>query len=77
MELKINSTSVTAIIDRVEDYISQKFCKVVIKITQETIVDDAPVKTGYDMIERFDYSKTWTDKEAIDFATEKVNKRFS
>lgn len=77
MKLKLNNESINAEIVRVEDILSEKLCKVVMKITANEEVEGQQVKTGYEIIEGFYYEETWEDAGVIAFATEKLNKRFA
>jgi len=76
MELNIENKAVIARIDRIEDYIENKLCKVVIQIIQQEEVEGNIVNTGYNIVEAFPYDETWEDSQVMSFAIEKVNKRF-
>jgi hypothetical protein len=76
MKLEIENKGVDAYVDRVEDFIDSKLCKVVIKIIQQDEVDGQPVQSFYNIVEAFPYTETWEDTEILNFAVSKVNKRF-
>lgn len=76
MKLEIENKGVDAYVDRVEDFINSKLCKVVIKIIQQDEIDGQPLQSFYNIVEAFPYEETWEDSQIISFAIEKVNKRF-
>jgi hypothetical protein len=76
MKLEIENKGVDAYVDRVEDFIDSKLCKVVIKIIQQDEVDGQPLQSFYNIVEAFPYAETWEDAEILNFAVYKVNKRF-
>lgn len=74
MNLTINNQNITATV-RVEDYLDPKFCKVIITITEQEVIDGQKVPVSYELIEAYNYVETWSDYDIVSFATEKVNKR--
>jgi hypothetical protein len=72
MKLEIENKGVDAYVDRVEDFIDSKLCKVVIKIIQQDEVDGQPVQSFYNIVEAFPYTETWEDTEILNFAVSLV-----
>ena len=77
MNLILKNENIKAELDRVEDYITQKVCNVVVSIISTEEIDGQKINSSYQIVEQFGYDETWDDEIVLDFILEKLNKRFA
>ena len=76
IKLELDNKDVEVYLVTVHDELEPKVGKIVTKVVTEEIVEEQPVKSGYEIIIPFSYEETWDDTTVINFAKEQLNKRF-